>query len=483
MMHNRLFVSFLWNTVGVFGHGVGYIVVTIILSRFLPPSDFGVVGVLLVLNSIASILIDGGFGQAIIRDRNITNDKLSSVFILNISIAFLLYSFLWAVTPFLCHFFKLAIPIWQIRLLFFTIIIESSTIMQRTMLVRNMDFRWLAFAQGCSTVIAGIAAVFVAMKQGGLLSLILYYVSYSLVNSVILWSKKTQWELRIIFYWTAVKGYLSFSINLLLSMFADRFIGNLESLLIGRFYTPADLAFFIRAKELDNWTGRKLIDIVLKTSYPALARIRDDEQNFKNIYRDILGITVFGDTFLMTLFILASGGIIELLWGSAWSGTEIYVLPWCLWGAFFPFQAICTNLFQVFGRTDLYLRLSVIRQILRICGIAFFAHISIISMTWAIVIASIAGGFLIIFYGSRLLGVSSFCFIWDSRITIIAAVVSYFLVNSADFYMKKLPLLLNVVCTGTVFAIAYLLCNLIFKNPYLKKTFVLISLKKNFLQS
>lgn len=468
MIKNKIVKGFFWNIAGVFGHGVGYIIITIILSRLLPPSDFGLIALLLVFSNISNVLVDGGFGQAIIRDKSISNDKLSSVFVFNVGIAATVYCILYFCSPVLCRFYNISEHLWETRVLFLIVVFEASALIQKTLLVKAMDFRWLTCAQCVATLIAGILSIAIAFMGGGSWSLVCYYLSFSLLQSVLLWCKRCEWKPTFRFHFAGIRQYMKFSINLLMTTFVDRIMGSLESVFIGKIYTKSDLAFFSRARDLDSWTGHKLIDVVIKVTYPALAQERDDREAFNRSYRNIMGITVFTNTFIMTFLIVAASNIIETLWGKAWLESETYVLPWCLFGIVFPFQSICINIFQAYGRTDQYLYISIARQFLRITAILLFAHISIISMTWAIISVAVFGTAIVLYYASKLINTNALHLLWDSKTTIIAAALSGIFTWGIGKFFHEYTAVLVLFIQGTTMLLCYYVLNALLKNPFLE---------------
>lgn len=463
-LKNRTIIGFIWSSMGLFGRGGLNIVITIILSRLLPPSDFGIMALLLVFTAISTILIDSGFSQAIIRDQNVTQEKLSSVFVLNVSAALIIYFSLFFVMPEICSYFHFPQYVAMGRVLFLSMIFESLGIIQTTVLTKAMDFRWLACTQCIATIISGIVAIIMATAGCGCWSLAANLVLYSALRTGLLWIKGS-WKISLSFRYKAIQEYFSFSINLLLTGLFDRVLSNLENLFIGRVYSKNDLAFFSRAREIDAWSSQTLTSIIVKVTYPALVKLQDKQQSFSSAYKKILGLTVFCNTFIM-VFLLASAHIIPLLWGENWTETRIYIIPWCLFGLMYPFQSICINIFQAYGNTKQYLFISVFRQVLRIIVILIFVKISIISMTWAIIGVAVLGTWVTTFFAAKLIHQPCLSLFLDSKKTFFSGVAAALSVWSLGAFLD-LPNWEIVILQFLIMIISYFGVNLFLKNEYL----------------
>ena len=455
---------------GVFGRGGLNIVITIILSRLLMPADFGLLALLWVFSTLSRVLIECGFSQALIRDNEISDTKYFSVFAVNMVIALVIYIVLFFMTPFICRYYNAEEHIWMARVLFLTIPIEAAGIIQITSLSKSMNFKVLAAAECFAALIAGIVAVIMAVLGCGCWSLTVNFLLNSVVMTLILWLRGG-WKFVFSFRFSVIKEYFPFSINLLLAGFWDRLMCNLESLLIGRYYSKSDLSFFARARELDAWTSQKLVSAIVMVTYPALAQIRSDKKRFSHACREIIGVTFFVNTCLMLFFIAAAPKIVLLLFGEAWKGTEIYMVPWCLYGIFFPLQSICKNIFQAYGKTRLFLYLSFSRQILRIIVIVMTVQISIICMTWAIIGVAVLGVCLTGWFAARVMQTSLLQILWDSRITFLSAAAGYFSAKWIDVLVPTDNLIPALLLQGVVMAGAYFLTSIVLKNTYLHAVF------------
>lgn len=457
--------GFMWNAIAIFGRGGLCILVTIILSRLIAPEDFGIIALLLVFNSLSAVFIDSGFSQAVIRDNELTDIKLSSVFLVNLAIAVLIYITLFFSFPWLSNFVNLSEHTLMGRIVFLAIIFEALSLIQTTVLSKNMNFKLLAWVQLVATICSSIIAIIMAFLNCGCWSLAMNILLYSVIKAILLWYKG-DWHGRLKFKLDAIRGYFNFSIHLLLTGFFDQVMTNSESIFIGHYYSKSDLAFFARAREIDSWTSQTLTKVIIKATYPALVQMRESQEGFRRAYLDIMGCTMFVTTFMMIFIMSTSSSFVTFFWGSAWHETATYLIPWCLYGIMYPFQAICINIFQAYGKTRNFMYISMSRQVVRIVAIIIFIKISIYSLTWAITSVAILGILFTIYFASKLIGCSPFLMVWNSRFTFLNGAISGSLLFWINKYINNLASFYQLIIAGVIFSISYCILGVLFKDKY-----------------
>ena len=440
----------------------------VVLSRLLSPADFGIIALLMSFSGISSVIVDCGFSQAIIRDKNVTALKLSSVFVLNLFVAVMIYIALYAFTPAICNFFNFSHHLLVVRMFFLVIIFEAISLIPTTVLTKEMNFSWLAASQNIATIVTGVVAICMAFLGMGLWSLVVNTALYSLLRAVLLWLKcNCFFSCRFSFH--ALTDYFSFSSNLLLAAVIDQSVTNIESLVIGKNYSKADLGFYSRAKEINSLSSSTIIALIVKVTYPAMAQIRDDTKKFSEVYTRIIGVTLFCNTIVSSFLLVSASDIVLFLWGDAWAATAVFLIPWCVYSIFFPFRAISINIFQAYGKTRRHLCISVLYQVVRVITIIIFVRKSIIVFTYAIVLSNLLATILLSYFAMPIINSSLAQLIINSRKTLFAALTSisvvllmqYMLNISSPFVMICVKGLMGVAIFGGM--------SLYMHNPYISE--------------
>ena len=453
--------GFLWSLGGTLGSGILNFILTIILARLIKPAEFGSAELLIIFIAISATFVDSGFSQALIRDKNATQKDLSSVFFLNVFISILIYLILFLSAPYLAKYFNSPNLLLLARFAFLTIIIEAFAIIQNTNLSRELNFKPYTQASLIAVIIAGIVAVIMAFENYGIWALVTYYVLLSLIRTLFLWIK-SNWKPSLIFRFSSINKYLKFGSNLLIQGIIDRIVTNLESITIGKFYRKEDLGFFSQARKIDHYLTRPLVSIVQKVSYPSLSKL--DEKQLKLGYKKVLGFSMFIVIPFAFFVLISAENLVNSLLGPQWQESISYLRLWSIIGAMVATYSIFTNIFLVKGKSRQLLVISGIRQILRISSVIIFVRISVIAMTWGIVMVTFISCFLYLFYGGRLINYSLREIFYDLFPIIILSLISSLIVISISYLFKENSYYLIFLIQIFLMLISYVGLNIATKN-------------------
>ena len=148
---NRAKRGFIWNTVErLVTNGIQFIL-TIILARLLSPDDYGVIAMPAIFLALANVLIDSGFGNALIRKPDLTEKDLSTAFYFNILVGIGAYLVLFLASPLIAVFFKTPILSKLLKVTSLVVFINSLGIVQQALMTKRMDFKTQAVISAIST--------------------------------------------------------------------------------------------------------------------------------------------------------------------------------------------------------------------------------------------------------------------------------------------------------------------------------------------
>ncbi len=395
---NGLFWSFIDN---ISSHGITFII-GIILARLLEPSEFGLIGLITVFIAISSTFINSGFGSALIRKADCTDTDYSTVFYFNLATGLSFYLLLCVFSPAVSRFFKEPLLSPLIKVLGIVLIIDSLTIIQRTILTKRVNFKLQTKISIISAIFSGIVGILMAIRGLGVWSLVGKQICQQALNSFLLWFWN-KWRPLLIFSIKSFKELFSFGYKLLLSGIIDTIYRNIYNLVIGKYFSISELGFYTRANSFKNLPSQNLEGIIGRVSYPVLSEIQNDPVKLKAGYKKILKNTMYMSFILMAGMAAIAEPMIITLIGEKWRTSVVYLQLLCFVGALYPLHALNLNMLNVKGRSDLFLNLEIIKKIIAIptiiIGIIWGIRIMILGM-W---INSLIAYYLNSYYSGRLI--------------------------------------------------------------------------------
>lgn len=395
----------LWSFVDtIAGQGITFIV-GIILARILSPREFGLIGMITVFIAVSESFINSGFSSALIRKKDCTNIDFSTVFYFNLAAGILFFLILFFTAPFIAGFFdepKLK-PIVQV--LGIVLIIDSLTLIQRTILTKRIDFKLQARISVIASLGSGVIAIVMAYKGFGVWSLVAQRIAKQGLNSIFLWLWN-RWKPLLVFSMQSFKELFGFGSKLLVSGLIDTLYRNIYYLIIGKFFSAQELGYYTRADEFQRIPSQNLNGIIGRVSYPVLASIQDDKLRLKNNYQKLIRSTMFITFILMLGMAAAAEPMIITLIGEKWRPSIIYLQMLSFVGMMYPLHALNLNMLQVSGRSDLFLKLEVIKKILAIPTIVIGVIWGIKIMILGMMVNTLVAYYLNSYWSGRFIGYS-----------------------------------------------------------------------------
>lgn len=354
-----------WNAIGRFStQGISF-VISVLLARILSPSDYGVVGMIGIFMAIAQTFINSGFGSALIRKKDCTDEDYSTAFYFNVVVGIVCYLILFFSDPLIAEFFNTPILKDIVRVLSINLFLGSLTIVQTAKLTAAVDFKSQAKISLVATIVSGCIGLLMAYNGYGVWSLVYQSVSSSLVSTILFWFV-TKWRPLRSFSKQSFKYLFGFGSKILSASLLHTIYSNLTTILIGKFYTSKDLGYYTRGENLAVLPSSNLTGILQSVTYPILSKIQDDDARLISVYRKYIRITSMVIFFGMFLMAALAKPLIITLFTDKWINSIIYLQVFCF---AYMFDHICQlnlNILYVKGRSDLVLRLEVIKKTISI---------------------------------------------------------------------------------------------------------------------
>lgn len=389
----------------ILGQGITFLV-GLVLARLLTPDEYGLIGIITIFITVLNSIVDSGFSNALIRKQHTTQADYNTVFITNMVFSILMFVLLFFAAPAIATFFKRPELVNLTRVMGTVIIFNALSIVQNTILTKRLDFKTKTKASLISAVVSGIIGIGMAIKGFGVWSLVGQSLSRQLLNSCCLWFFNRWWP-QLKFSLSSFKEMWSFGWKLLVSKLIDTTWKELYQVVVGKFYSPATLGQYTRGKQFAQILSANITSVVQRVSFPTLSEIQDDKTRLVNAYRKIIRTTMFVTTSLMFALAGVSHPFIYCLVGPQWDQSASFLPLICISMSLYPLHAINLNMLQVQGRSDLFLKLEIIKKAIAIGPIMLGIFLNIYWMLLGSIISGIISFFLNSYYSGKMIGYSS----------------------------------------------------------------------------
>jgi teichuronic acid exporter len=436
-----------WTLTERFGNQGIQFAIGLILARILLPSDYGLLGMILIFISVAQVFVEGGFSSALIRKKDPTESDYSTVFWFNLSVATICYISIYFSSPLIADFFNEPVLVPICRVVGLNIVISAFSVVQKTLLTKKLDFRTQAIINLSSILVSGCVGVACAFNGYGVWSLVIQNIFKNSLISLAMWLFN-RWRPLLVFSKVSFNELFSFGSNLLFSSLINTMSENLYSIVIGKFYNPASLGFYTRADQFQKLPVSSIYGAIGTVSFPVLASLQNDQEKLRSGYRSMIRLIAFVLFPIMGILAVISKPMISVVLTEKWLPSVPILQMLCIVGALYPIHAINLDILKVKGRTDIFFKLEVIKQILNVLSIVICLPWGINGLVWGLVILNLVCYFLNSYNSKVLIGYSTLNQIRDilpfAVITVFSITVLYFvgwLIKNQIAQMITFPIL------------------------------------------
>ena len=379
-------------------------VIGVLIARVLSPSDYGMVGMLAIFTAISQTLINSGFSTAIVRKTDRTQTDLSTAFWFNIGVGIVLYFILFFSGPLIARFYNVPLLADLIKVTAITLIFNSLCIVQQALFTIKMDFKTQAKISVTASLVTGITGVAMAYNGFGVWSIVWPGVAGGAVRCVMLWVS-SKWRPDKVFSKRSFRELFSFGSKLLVSGLIDTLYNNIYPIIIGKKFSATDLGYYSRADGYSQLPATTITGVLQRVTFPMLCEIQDDMARLENVYRRLLRLSAFVVFPAMTGLAAIAEPLIRFMITDKWLMCVPYLQILCFSLMWYPIHAINLNLLQVKGRSDLFLKLEIIKKIIGILTIIIAVPFGIMWMCVGKVISSILCLIINTYYTGKLIRV------------------------------------------------------------------------------
>lgn len=377
-------------------------VVSVILARILFPEQFGLIAMLTVFIALARSFIDSGFASGLIQKKDITHEDKCSVFYFNIVLGFVMAGLICLIAPWIAAFYGAPLLTPLTRVLSITLVTSSFGIIHGTLLSKQLDFKTQLKVRLISTSISGTVGLSMAYNGFGVWSLACQQLTSSVVHTLFLWIL-CSWRPSLVFSVVSLRGMFSFGSKLLVSGIISTFFKHIYLIVIGKLFTPAQLGYFGRARGIQQLPVSNLSIPIKRVTFPLFSTIQDDKERLKRVvHKAMTTLVLIHFPIMIGLAIVAEPLVIVLL-TEKWVPCIPYLQLLCVAGLLYPLHLINVNVLIAQGRSDLFLRLEIVKKILTVIAIAITWRWGIKALIYGQIAQSLIAYYLNTYYTGKIL--------------------------------------------------------------------------------
>ena len=402
---SQTITNFLWRFLERCGaQGVTF-VVSIVLARLLDPAVYGTIALVNVFTVIMQVFIDSGFGCALIQKKDADSTDFSTVFYFNIAVCTLLYAVMFVSAPAIASFYDRAELVPIVRVMSLSLIISGVKNVQQAYVSRNMLFKKFFFATLGGTVGAAVVGIVMAYKGFGVWALIAQNLFNQTVDTVILWVT-VRWRPTPEFSIGRLRALFSYGWKLLASSLLDTVYNNLRTLIIGKKYSSEDLAFYNKGNHFPNLIITNINSSIDSVLLPTMSAEQDDRDRVRAMTRRAIRISSYIILPLMMGLAVCAEPLVRLLLTDKWLACVPYMRIFCFTYAFYPIHTANLNAIKAMGRSDLFLRLEIIKKVIGLAAIGISMWFGVFWMAMSLVFTTFTSQIINSYPNKKLLSYS-----------------------------------------------------------------------------
>lgn len=385
---NSTLKNFVWRFAERCGAQLVTFIVSIVLARILAPEDYGQIALITVFTTIMQVFVDSGLGTALIQKKDADDLDFSSVFYFNFVICLILYVVMFVTAPFIAGFYGNSSLTSIIRVISLTIVISGVKGIQQSYVSRNMMFKRFFYSTLGGTVFSAFFGIALAYAGFGVWAIVAQQLSNTAIDTLILWLT-VKWRPKRMFSWVRLKGLLSFGWKMLASSLLDTVYNNIRSLIIGKMYSSSDLAYYDQGKKFPNVIVTNINTSIDSVLLPTMASAQDDAGRVKSMTRRAIKTSTYIMAPLMMGLAFCAEPIVGLVLTDKWLPCVPFLRIFCVTYMFYPIHTANLNAIKAMGRSDLFLKLEIVKKVVGIALLLSTMWFGVMAMAYSLLISSI----------------------------------------------------------------------------------------------
>lgn len=382
-----------------------HFVFSILLARLIAPESYGLIVIVQVFISFLMLFIDSGFSNALIQKKDRSDIDFNTVFLFNLIVSVLLYIVIFACAPLIASFFE-NIQITKItRVLALNLIISSVSIVQRTRLNISLDFKTLSKVSAVAVILSGSIGVYLAYHGWEVWALVVQSVISQAVTTMLLLFL-SKWMPRLLFSMQSFKQLFNFGSKMMFNTIITRIYLDLYNVVIGKFYSSAQLAYYNRAFTLPQLPSLAILDVINRVAYPVECEYQNDEKKLKETYFKFLRLSCFVSLPLLAMMAVLAKPLVVVLLTEKWIESVDFLKVFALNFMVHAWLFQTNNILAAKGYSGTLLKAMIIRRTMSFAVLMITVFISVKAICYGIAICSFFDLVVMLYFMEKILSIS-----------------------------------------------------------------------------
>ena len=388
-MDNKVFFkNFIWRFLERCGAQSITFIVSIVLARILEPVVFGLIALVTVFTTVMQVFIDSGLGNALIQKKHADDLDFSTVFYFNMVVCIFLYLIMFFFAPLIAHFYGMQDLVPIIRVLSLILIVSGVKNVQQAYVSRQLIFKKFFIATLGGTVCAAIVGLWMAYTGWGVWALVGQMLTNQIVGTIVLWGM-VDWRPHLVFSIERLKKLLTYGWKLLVSSLIDTLYREIRQLIVGKLYAATELAFYNKGEEFPKLLALNIGTSIDSVLFPTMSAVQDDIQRIRSMTRRAIKTSTYIMMPMMMGLAVCAKPLVMLILTDKWLFCIPFLRIFCFTYAFYPVHTANLNAIKAMGRSDLFLKLEIVKKIIGIVALLVTMWISVMAMAYSLLVVSV----------------------------------------------------------------------------------------------
>lgn len=452
-----------WTYSQQFGTQLINFIVSVILARLLLPEEFGLIGMIAIFMGIGNVLFDGGMTSSLIRSDNLEESDYSTVFIFNLLVSLGVYIIIFICAPLISDWYNQPILKNIIRIYSLSFVFSAFGSVQNTLLTKAMNFKKQALVAIPALTISSLVGILMAIQSYGVWSLVAMTLTNIFILSITLWFT-SKWKPSFIFNKDKFRKHFNYGYKLTFSSLLDIIFTNIYQIVIGRFFNASIVGYYTRANQLMMMPIGNVSTALNKVAFPLFAEIQNDENRLRIAYRKIMLLVLFIINPIIVLMLVLAEPLTTFLFTEKWLPMVPIFQVICLSGLLYPLHLYNLLILQVKGRSDLFLKLEIIKKVLVTFVIFISFYFGLYGLLWGQLLFSILALFINTYFAGSMINYRMGEQIKDMLPLFALAGFIGFCVYALDYYIfKSLVDIVRLIVSSIFGGVLYISISYLFK--------------------
>lgn len=387
-LKQKMISAVAWSTLEKFGQQALQFLAGLVFARLLMPEDFGAMGIIMIFVALSLILVESGFGQALIRKTTITNDDYTSVYYFNLATALVLYSVLFVLAPLIADFFNQVQLGVMIRVMSFVIIINAFYLIPYAQLGRALNFKTISKVNLISITGGALAGIGVAFLDFGVWALVVQQSVYHLLKMMLL-HMAVRWQPTGKFRFSIIRGLWDYSLKILFTSLVNVLFNNLFVIILGKWYSKAEAGQFSQGNKLSDTFSYTFQSIFAGSTFALFSQLQNDIPRFGRILGEMNRRTALVTIPIISFLVAVASPLITFIWTDKFQPAVVYFQLMSMASLLAPFYVMNLNALNAKGKSGQTMAIELIKKLLIVAGIALLYQFGIVYMLLAFVVGSL----------------------------------------------------------------------------------------------